>query len=106
MSVLKRTDGETFLVELLNDFYESKKFCDVKIYHKNEELSIHKVVLKSASKFWAKILNNESDDFAEIILDEFDDFETCKLFFELVYKGSVTVQKAFKSKIYSKLKLF
>ena len=105
MGVLRRSDGETFLVELLNDSYESKRFCDVKVFHDNQELLLHKVVLKSASKFWAKILDFESEDFSEIILDgSAADFDDYKSFFELIYKGSVTVQKASKEKIYGKTK--
>ena len=106
MPILKRVDDQDFIVGLLSDLFCSRVHSDVKIFHKNREINLHRSVLKSVSEFWKNILSAESEaaeDCVEIILDEVVDFDSCLDIFELAYKGSVTICRENKEKIIGKI---
>ena len=106
MPILKRVDDQDFIVGLLTDLFCSRVHSDVKIFHKNREINLHRSVLKSVSEFWKNILSAESEaaeDCVEIILDEVVDFDSCLDIFELAYKGSVTICRENKEKIIGKI---
>ena len=102
MAKFQRPDDENYLLELLEDVYSSRAYSDVKIFHRNEEILLHKLVLSSASTFWAKILDHSCDDLVEIILDDSIPFEVYLSLFELIYKGTVTLTKEDKMKLHGK----
>ena len=103
MSILKRVDGDDFIIGLLTDLFASRVHSDVKIFYKNREINLHGSVLRLASQFWRTILSVESEEeFVEIILDESVDFESCLAIFELIYKGTVSVCREKKAELIGK----